>query len=476
MLKERVKLIAYWVWTTDLVVTTLAFLLAWWLRSHLLPQVFPGTFPTELYPLSRYLGLLPFVLAIWTFFLVTRESYTSRRTVALAMEAWQVVQIVAAGTLTLAAAGWLLRLEFVSRPFLILFGVINLAFLLAEKLALRLSARHVRSRGFNYRTLLLVGINPRSEEVARIIEDHPHWGLKLLGFVAPNGSFPDTFAELPVLGRADDLPRILQNEVVDEVIFVLSRRQLEEFEESFLLCSELGIRARVALYFPHMKARVVLEELEGIPLLTFTNTPGAIFPLFVKWLSDVVLSAILLVVLSPLLLVIGLAVWLSSKGPMLYTQQRCGLNGRRFTLYKFRTMYVGADQHLDEVAHLNEVNGPAFKAKRDPRITPIGRWLRRWSFDELPQLVNVLKGEMSLVGPRPPIPDEVERYERWQRRRLSMKPGITGLWQVSGRAGIDDFDDWIALDLRYIDQWSLWLDLKIMLKTIPAVLFARGAA
>jgi len=476
MLKERAKLVAYWVWTTDLVFTAAAFFLAWWLRSHVLPQVFPGIFPTELYPLSRYLGLLPLVLAIWTFLLVTREAYTSRRTVALAMEVWQVVQVVGAGILTLAAAGWLLRLDFVSRPFLLLFGAINLTFLLAEKILLRLSARHIRGRGLNYRSLLIVGINPRSEEVARIIEEHPHWGLNLLGFVAPNGSCPETVNGLPVLGRADDLPSILQRLVVDEVIFVLSRRQLDEFEESFLLCSELGIRARVALYFPHMKARVVLEELEGIPLLTFTNTPGALFPLFIKWLADAIVSTVLLAVLSPLLLLIGLAVWLSSKGPMLYTQQRCGLNGRRFTLYKFRTMSVGADERLDEVAHLNEVNGPAFKAKRDPRVTALGRWLRRWSFDELPQLVNVLKGEMSLVGPRPPIPSEVEHYERWQRRRLSMKPGITGLWQVSGRAGIDDFDDWIALDLRYIDQWSLWLDLKILLKTIPAVLFARGAA
>ncbi|MCU0305564.1 MAG: sugar transferase [Thermoanaerobaculales bacterium] len=476
MLKERAKLVAYWVWTTDLVLTTVAFLLAWWLRSHVLPQVLPQTFPTELYPLSRYLGLLPLVLAIWTFLLVTRESYTSRRTVALAVEAWHVFQIVGAGILTLAAAGWLLRLDFVSRPFLLIFGAINLALLLAEKLALRLSARHVRSRGLNYRTLLIVGINPRSEEIARIIEEHPHWGLKLLGFVAPNGSFPETVDGLPVLGRAEDLGSILQRLVVDEVIFVLSRRQLEEFEDSFLLCSELGIRTRVALSFPHMKARVILEEVEGIPLLTFTNTPGAVFPLFVKLLADLVISTALLIVLSPLLALIGLTVWLTSKGPMLYRQRRCGLNGRRFTLYKFRTMYEGADRRLDEVAHLNEVNGPAFKARRDPRVTPVGRWLRRWSLDELPQLVNVLKGEMSLVGPRPPIPEEVERYERWQRRRLSMKPGITGLWQVSGRAGIDDFSDWIALDLRYIDQWSLWLDLKILLKTIPAVLFARGAA
>jgi len=476
VLKERAKLIAYWVWTTDLVLTTVAFLLAWWLRSHLGPQLLPRFFPTELYPLSRYLGLLPLVLAIWTFLLVTREAYTSRRTVALYQEVWQVVQVVGIGTLTLAAAGWLLRLDFVSRPFLVLFACLDLLLLVAEKLALRLLARHLRRRGFNYRTLLLVGINPRSREVAEIIQAHPHWGLRLLGFVAPTSEFPAAVAHLPVLGSADDLPRILQEEVVDEVIFILSRRQLEEFEESFLLCSELGIRARVALYFPHMKARVVLEDLEGIPLLTFTNTPLAPFPMFLKRLADVVASGVGLAVLALPLLLIAAAVKLTSRGPVLFKQVRCGLNGRRFTLYKFRTMYEGAEQQLDDVAHLNEVHGPAFKARRDPRVTPVGRILRRLSLDELPQLANVLRGQMSLVGPRPPLPEEVSRYERWQRRRLSMKPGITGLWQVSGRAGLDDFNRWIALDLAYIDQWSLWLDVKIMLKTIPAVLSTEGAS
>ena len=476
MLKERAKFVAYWVWTMDLVLTALAFILAWWLRSHVAPLIAPQLFPTELYPLSRYLGLLPLVLAIWTFLLVTREAYTSRRTVALASEVWQVVQVVGIGTLTLAAAGWLLRLDFVSRPFLMLFASLDLVLLLLEKLVLRLGARRVRQRGYNYRALLIVGINPRAEEVARIIADHPHWGLQLLGFVAPNGEHEDEVAGLPVLGHADDLPRILQQEVVDEVIFVLSRRQLEEFEDSFLLCSELGIRARVALYFPHMKARVVLEEIEGIPLLTFTNTPGAPFPMFLKRLQDVAASAIGMAAVAPLLPIIALAVKLTSKGPILYSQERCGFNGRRFTLHKFRTMYEGSDQRLDEVAHLNEVGGPAFKAKRDPRVTPVGRFLRRFSLDELPQLFNVLKGNMSLVGPRPPLPEEVERYERWQRRRLSMKPGLTGLWQVSGRADLDDFNSWIALDLAYIDQWSLWLDLKILLKTIPAVLSTRGAS
>ncbi len=476
MLKERAKLVAYWVGATDLALTAVAFLTAWSIRSHIGPRLLPGIFPTELYPLSRYLGLLPLVLAIWAFLLVTSETYSSRRTVALSREVWQVARVVAIGTLTLAAAGWLLRLDFVSRPFLVLFASLDLAMLVAAKIVLRSAARHVRRRGYNYRTLLIVGINPRSEEVADIIQTHPHWGLKLLGFVAPNGSFPDLVCGLPVLGSADDLPRILQDEVVDEVIFVLSRRQLDEFEDSFLLCSELGIRARVALFFPHMKARLVMEELEGIPLLTFTNTPGAPFPMFVKRLVDLLVSVTGLGLLSPLLAMTAVLIKLGSRGPILFTQTRCGLHGRRFTLYKFRTMSVGAEQKLGEVAHLNEVSGPAFKARRDPRVTPVGRILRRLSIDELPQLANVLMGQMSLVGPRPPLPEEVTRYERWQLRRLSMKPGLTGLWQVSGRAGLDDFNRWIALDLAYIDQWSLWLDLKIMLKTIPAVLSAKGAS
>ncbi len=476
MLKERARLVAYWVWTADLALTAVAFLLAWFLRSRVAPLLFPGLFPTELYPLGRYLGLLPLVLAIWTVLLVTREAYTSRRTVSLHREAWQVVQVVTLGTLALAATGWLLRLDFVSRPFLLLFALLDLLFLLLAKLGLRLAARHIRRRGYNYRTLLVVGLNRRAREVASIVRAHPHWGLKVLGFVAPNGGTPATVDGLPVLGTADDLPRLLQDQVVDEVLFVLSRRQLEDFEDAILLCSELGIRARVALHLPHMKARVVLEELEGIPLLTFTTTPAAPFPLFVKGLVDRVAAAVGLVALSPLMLAIALAIKLTSRGPVLFRQVRCGVNGRRFTLYKFRTMVADAERRLPEVAHLNEVRGPAFKSRRDPRVTPVGRLLRRFSLDELPQLVNVLKGDMSLVGPRPPLPEEVERYERWQRRRLSMKPGITGLWQVSGRAALDDFDRWIELDLAYIDNWSLWLDFRILLRTIPAVLLARGAA
>ncbi len=476
MLKERAKLIAYWVWTADLAVTAGAFLLAWVIRSHFAPIAWPQLFPTRLYPLSRYLGLLPLVLSIWTLLLVTGHTYTSRRTVSLRREAWQVVRIVVLGTLILATTGWLLKLDFVSRPFLVLFGTLDLLFLLAEKLGLRLAARRVRRRGFNYRTMLIVGINPRAREIAELINDHPSWGLQVVGFLSPDGEAPPTFARIPVLGTAADLSTILERRVVDEVILVLSRRQLGDFEDALLLCAELGIRARVVLSFPHIKGRLVLDELEGIPLLTFMTTPGAPFAIFLKRLADLIISTLALILLSPLMILIAASIKLTSSGPALFSQIRCGLNGRRFKLYKFRTMVVDAQQRLDEVAHLNEVEGPAFKSHRDPRVTGIGRILRRFSLDELPQLLNVLAGDMSLVGPRPPIPDEVARYERWQRRKLSMKPGITGLWQVSGRANLDDFNDWITLDLAYIDHWSLWLDLKIMLKTIPAVLSARGAA
>ncbi len=476
MLKERARVIAYWVWTTDLALTTLAFFLAWWLRSYVAPQLLPGHFPTELYPMSRYLGILPLVLLIWTSLLVTFEAYSSRRTIALFNELWQVVRVVGLGTLALAASGWLLRLDFMSRPFLLLFACLNLVFLSSEKISLRLFARRVRKRGYNFRTMIIVGINQRAEEVANIIDEHPHWGIKLLGFVAPNGDRPQMVKSWPVLGSADDLPSILENEVIDEVFFILSRRQLVEFEDSILICSELGIRARVALFFPHLKARVILEELEGIPLLTFSTTPASPFPLFLKQLADYLVAVIGVLLLAPIGFLIALAVKLTSKGPVLFKQKRCSLNGRTFKLYKFRTMVDGADDKLDEVAHLNEVEGPAFKASDDPRVTAVGRFLRRFSVDELPQLVNVLKGDMSLVGPRPPLPEEVAQYERWQRRRLSMKPGMTGLWQVSGRAGLEDFNAWIKLDLNYIDQWSLWLDLKILLKTIPAVLSTRGAS
>jgi exopolysaccharide biosynthesis polyprenyl glycosylphosphotransferase len=222
-------------------------------------------------------------------------------------------------------------------------------------------------------------------------------------------------------------------------------------------------------------AKARLTQLEDVPLLTFETVVAKEGQLFVKRIIDFVVSAVLLVLLAPVFIIVALAIKFNSKGPVLYRQTRVGLNGRKFTLYKFRTMFEGAEEKLTELEKLNEMGGPVFKMKKDPRITRLGRYLRKFSIDEFPQLFNVLVGHMSLVGPRPPIPEEVVQYEPWQRRRLSMRPGLTCIWQVSGRNKID-FDDWMKLDLKYLDNWSLWLDFTIIMKTIPVVFFGIGAS
>jgi len=272
----------------------------------------------------------------------------------------------------------------------------------------------------------------------------------------------------------EEIPKLVDTQVVDEIIFVVDSKRLSELEDVLLLCDESGVQTRVAVdFFPHVNSEVYLDRLYQTPLLTFSAAPADELRLMAKRALDIVVAAAALVLLSPLMLLIALLVRLTSPGPVIFRQQRCGLNGRRFTLYKFRSMCENAEELKPQLAHLNEKK-TAFKIANDPRVTPLGRLLRKFSLDELPQLWNVLRGDMSLVGPRPPVPEEVERYERWQRRRLRMRPGLTCLWALEGRDELE-FDDWIRKDLEYIDNWSLGLDLAILMRTIPSVLTGKGA-
>ena len=484
MLKERARILAVCIFLLDLLLVATAFLCAFSLRSSLLPYLAPQAFPSHLYPLSAYLPLLPLALLLWGSLLLLSGRYRSHRTVPLVDEAWAVLRVCTTGTVLFTLILYVGRIDEqllgddrISRFWVLLFGIFSCLCLLSEKIALRLTSRYVRAHGFNYRTVLIVGTNPTATEIAESIHGHRFWGYRILGYVA-SGHDPDEpwMDRYPILGDIDDIPRIVEANVVDDVIFAVHRRELDRLEDLFLSLQEQGIRTRFAMnLFPHTRARVDIEELDGMPLLSFATTPTSQLQLMAKRALDVALASVILVLSLPVVGTIALLIKMTSGGKVLFRQTRCGLNGRFFTLYKFRTMVEGAEERRRELLHLNEMNGPVFKLRSDPRVTWFGRFLRKFSLDELPQFWNVVRGDMSLVGPRPPIPEEVARYQRWQRRRLAMKPGLTCLWQISGRNNVD-FDRWIQLDLEYIDSWSPLLDLKILLKTIPVVLSGRGAS
>ncbi|HEV8630625.1 MAG TPA: sugar transferase [Thermoanaerobaculia bacterium] len=484
MLKERARLLSLAVFSLDLLLVTAAFVGAHWLRSAVLPTVAHGSFPGELYALRFYLPLLPVALSVWGLLLLRFRRYRSHRTTPLLREAWEVVQVSGAAMVAFTLLLYVLRLDErmlpqdrVSRAWLLLFALLACLLLLAEKVLVRVIARYVRSHGLNYRTMLLVGTGPSAQALARSIHEHAWWGFRLLGCVEVNSaSGRRVVGGLPVLGHVADVPRILQELIIDDVVFAVGHRELQDLEGLSLALHEQGIRTFFALdFFPHAQAKAELTEIDGIPMLTYANAPTNPLLLAGKRSLDVALSSLILLLALPIIAAVTLAIRLTSHGRVLFRQTRCGLNGRRFTLYKFRTMTEDAEERLADLRHLNEMDGPVFKVRDDPRVTPLGRILRKFSLDELPQLWNVLRGDMSLVGPRPPIPEEVASYERWQRRRLSMKPGLTCLWQVNGRNQLD-FASWMELDLEYIDSWSLSLDFKILLKTIPVVLSGRGAS
>lgn len=475
MLREPARLIAYRRLLIDAFLTAASFLLAHQLRSHLLPRVLPALFPAGIYPLREYLPLLVTVLVLWLV-LLAGQARGGGDVFSLRRQLVRLIRAVGLGVVLLAAGGFLLRLQFISRPFLVLFGLTNAALLGAARIAERRTSWGRKLLEAPERVVVVVGCGPEAVALARVVVAHRAWGFTLRGLVDADGCGAAEVEGFPIVCVVRELPEFLTREVVDEVVLSATPAQLGELEEILLRCQELGVNVRLALRpFPHLQPRVELEALNGVPLLSFSTTPTSPLPLFAKRLIDVGVAAMVLLASAVLWPLIALVIKLSSRGPVLYRQERCGLRGRRFELLKFRTMVEGAERMQPQLAHLNVMDGPVFKAPDDPRVTAVGRWLRRWSLDELPQLVNVVKGDMALVGPRPPIPDEVARYQPWQRRRLAMKPGLTCLWQISGRSEVD-FATWMAMDLAYIDHWSLWLDCKILALTIPAVLGGRGAS
>ena len=355
------------------------------------------------------------------------------------------------------------------------------AFALPCLLAVRLGAmglRHsVRRRGRNLRWVLVAGTGQEAQRVAGAVAGNPAWGYRVAGFLrgdeAPFGLDPD---DPPLLGHFRDLAQIVKTHVVDEILVAAPQARVEAIDDLIAVAQSMGLRTHMIANFIAGNWRSVeAQKLDGHLLLTLTPFPDDQVRLLIKRLVDIVGAALLLLLTAPVMLVIAILVKTTSRGAVLFVQERAGLNGRLFNLYKFRTMVENAEQSRLALLGKNEMTGPVFKMRADPRITNLGRALRRFSFDELPQLWNVIKGEMSLVGPRPLMPHEVAGYETWHRRRMSMRPGITCLWQIGGRNHID-FQRWMELDLEYIDRWSLRLDLKILARTVPAILTGIGAS
>lgn len=416
---------------------------------------------------------------VWHLVFQVRGLYRSRRIGLLVSEWWDIAKAVALGTLSLAGLALVLRLAAVDRHFLAVFFVAGLVGTVLMRSALRVVLGEVRRKGRNLRNLVIVGCGPRGARLGAEIWKRPELGYLLLGYIddMPPPRSPLHGQPEKLLGGLKDAASLLANIEVDEVMICLPlRSQYETIARIIGVATEMGLIVRMPADFFGLKlAHAEIEHLDKIPIVTLVEPAPSSPGLVAKRALDVVSAAVALVLLIPLFLIIATAIKLESRGPVFFSQDRVGLGRRKFRMWKFRSMVRDAEARLPALEKLNEVHGAAFKIRKDPRVTRVGRVLRKLSLDELPQLFSVLIGKMSLVGPRPLPVRDVERIPNgWQLRRFAMKPGITCLWQVNGRHEID-FDHWMELDLQYIDNWSIALDLEIMAKTFPAVLRGTGA-
>jgi exopolysaccharide biosynthesis polyprenyl glycosylphosphotransferase len=345
----------------------------------------------------------------------------------------------------------------------------------ALRTATLLALRTLRGTGRNSRYVLIVGTGPRAAGARAVLEQNRQWGLQVVGYLDEIDAPIAPGIDPQKVHKLMDLPRLLREKVIDEVVVACPRSMLASLGPVVAVCAESGVPITVLSdLFGDFLPPPQVSRFGGNAALSFATVHHSRLELALKRGIDIAASSLVLTITAPVIALAALAIKRTSPGPVMFRQVRCGLYGRPFEMLKLRTMVQDAEARRAELLELNEMDGPVFKRKYDPRITPVGRLLRRFSIDELPQLWNVLRGDMSLVGPRPPIPSEVNCYATTDRRRLSMRPGITCLWQVSGRNDIG-FDQWVKLDLAYIDSWSLGLDLRVLVKTIPAVFKGTGA-
>lgn len=488
MLKNHWKLISRLERVADNILIVLAFFLSYSCREIFFQfgnslGLVQFDAPAPLAPIETYYIVLGLTLPIFNALLEILGAYRSMRL----STTWQLLRIACFTSLLVflcqGSLLYFLKLD-LSRSFVGTFCALSGVFLFIERCAILRLLRYFRIRGKNFRNILIVGTGPQARRMFTEIVKQQQLGLRVVGFIgvpkAEDFDAPTEIYDLParVLADTSGFETALKKYAVDEVLFTDVIEFLPYIRDLAKIAVEEGVRVTLAADLFSLEIfQSDISYFGSTPLLHYHPSAGTVDngAHVMKRIVDICVSFSLLILLSPALLIISVLVKLSGPGPVFFRQRRVGLNGRLFTLLKFRSMIQDAEKMLPELMQKNEMRGPVFKMRFDPRVTRVGRFLRRWSLDELPQLFNVLKGDMSIVGPRPPLPNEVSLYLRKHRKRLSMRPGLTCIWQVSGRNEIPDFDQWAELDLQYINNWSLKKDFELMLRTIPAVLSGSGA-
>lgn len=456
----------------DAVLLVFSFVLAYYLRFKIMVFISPSSIPI----FEKYLSILVFVTLLWLAVFKLIGLYENKKYTAFVDEIAVLFWGISVSTLLLLGLLFLYRELWFSR--LVILNVWWIAFLLMGLLRLLILffGRLAHYRGLGIRSTLILGAGEIGQTLAGKMAKDRGLGYRVVGFLDDDPlKMGKRYFAVPVLGELARAKEIIQRQKVDEVVIASANIPAEKTLDIITECERFGVEFKIVPGILELIAsRVDVDELAGVPLLTVSEIRLKGLNALLKRAIDILFSALGLVLLSPLLLIVAVLVKLTAPGPIFYTQERVGLDGKTFSIFKFRSMIVGAEELISQIEDKSEVEGHLFKIKDDPRITPLGKFMRRYSLDELPQLLNVFLGQMSLVGPRPPLPREVVKYNAWQKKRLRVRPGITGPWQVSGRSHLP-FDDMVRLDIYYIENWSLWFDLKILLRTIPVVLTGSGA-
>lgn len=422
------------------------------------------------------------IFIIWLILIQVFESDLGYRRTHLGDIFKNTVLVSFIGVTTTITLDFLLKTDLFKRSTIAFFGFISFILLLLKRGSMKYFLSTIRQEGFDPKNILIVGSHKRAERIIHEFGEHKEYGLRIRAILDPDSNrVGKTVDRMAVTNDMSNFKEIIREQEIDEVFFAIDLNQVQNIHENFAYLDTIGVNYHmmvnesVHIYADkNLDVEPVTTSYYGMPMLSFHAVKASYLKLYVKNGTEKLVALILLFFSLPIMILFGILVKLSSKGPILFKQQRVGLHGRKFYQYKLRSMVVDAEELKDKFTHLNEQSGPVFKIKNDPRLTIVGKFMRKYSIDELPQLFNILWGSMTLIGPRPPVPSEVREYKDTHHRRLSMKPGITGLWQVSGRNNIQNFDDWVKLDMEYIDNWSFMLDFKIVLKTVSTVLSGTG--